>query len=138
MSQYSAAVPSDGQVRPEIKEFFERFYAVSDTPDGHEKYADMFTKDAKLIMASNGVTGREGESTPTHVSSSQDIDKGRHYQDAPWNVGEGCQALSQTSATLLFWCKLRRYHALWDRGLRVEGRQGHHGGVGCPGTLFEG
>lgn len=75
MSQYSAAVPSDGQVRPEIKEFFERFYAVSDTSDGHEKYADMFTKDAKLIMASNGVTGREGESTPTHVPSSQDINK---------------------------------------------------------------
>ncbi|CAK4032326.1 Hypothetical predicted protein [Lecanosticta acicola] len=54
MGQYSAAVPSDGQVRPEIKEFFARFYAISDTPDGHEKYADMFTKDATLIMASNG------------------------------------------------------------------------------------
>ena len=60
MSQYSASVPQGGEVKPEIKEFFERFYAISDTPDGHEKYADMFTKNAKLIMASNGVEGRDG------------------------------------------------------------------------------
>lgn len=62
MSQYSAAVPGDGQVRPEIKAFFERFYEVSDTPDGHDDYADMFTKNGKLVMGPNGVEGRDGES----------------------------------------------------------------------------
>lgn len=61
MSQYSAAVPGDGQVRPEIKAYFERFYAVSDTPDGHENYADMFTNSGKLIMGPNAVEGRDGE-----------------------------------------------------------------------------
>ncbi|KAF2159269.1 hypothetical protein M409DRAFT_60969 [Zasmidium cellare ATCC 36951] len=59
MSQYSAAVPGDGQVRPEIKAYFEQFYKVSDTPDGHETYADFFTKDGKLIMGSNTVEGRD-------------------------------------------------------------------------------
>jgi hypothetical protein len=61
MSQYSAAVPSDGQVKPAIKAFFERFYKISDTPDGHENYADQFTPDGKLIMGLNEVNGRDGE-----------------------------------------------------------------------------
>lgn len=61
MSQYSAAVPEDGQVRPDIKAFFERFYHVSDQPEGHEQYADMFTKNGQLIMASNSVAGRDGK-----------------------------------------------------------------------------
>ncbi|KAF2207435.1 hypothetical protein CERZMDRAFT_107761 [Cercospora zeae-maydis SCOH1-5] len=59
MSQYSASVPADGTVKPEIRSFFETFYAISDTPDGHERYADQFTPDGVLIMASNKVQGRE-------------------------------------------------------------------------------
>ncbi|KAK4635397.1 hypothetical protein CLAFUW4_00642 [Fulvia fulva] len=59
MSQHSASAPQAGEVKPEIKAFFERFYAISDTPDDHEKYADMFTENAKLIMASNAVEGRD-------------------------------------------------------------------------------
>lgn len=62
MSQYSAAVPGDGQVRPEIKAYFERFYEISDTPDAHETYADFFTKDGKLTMGSNTFEGRDGKS----------------------------------------------------------------------------
>lgn len=60
MSQYTASVPPDGQVRPEIVEYFERFYAVSDTPDAHDKYAQLFTKDAKLIMGPAESNGRAG------------------------------------------------------------------------------
>lgn len=60
MSQYTAAVPSDGQVKPEIKTFFEDFYKISDTPNDHEKYAECFTKDAKLIMGPNEANGRDG------------------------------------------------------------------------------
>lgn len=60
MSQYAASVPADGSVKPEIKSYYERFYEVSDTPDAHSRYADMFTKDGKLIMASNEANGRDG------------------------------------------------------------------------------
>lgn len=59
MSQYTASVPDDGQVKPEIRSYFERFYEVSDTPDAHEKYAEQYTKDATLIMGPSEVKGRE-------------------------------------------------------------------------------
>ena len=62
MGQYTAEVASDELVKPEITKYFETFYATSDTPDGHDKYAASFTKDAKLIMASNAVQGRDGMS----------------------------------------------------------------------------
>lgn len=83
MSQYSASVPADGAVKPEIKTFFEKFYAVSDTPDGHEKYADFFTKDGVLIMASNKVEGRDSmfslpSSTRSILTLFVDIIKMRH------------------------------------------------------------
>jgi hypothetical protein len=69
MSQYTASVPSDGQVKPEIRSFFEEFYKVSDTPDALEKYADQFTKGGKLIMGPNEVNGRDG-TWPTSAPSS--------------------------------------------------------------------
>ncbi|EMD00606.1 hypothetical protein BAUCODRAFT_135403 [Baudoinia panamericana UAMH 10762] len=59
MSQYQAAVPSDGSVKHEIRKYYEEFYATSDTPDAHEKYAAGFTRDAKLIMASNEANGTQ-------------------------------------------------------------------------------
>lgn len=61
MSQYSASTPSDGQVRPEIKEFFETFFKISDTPDAHELYSEQFTKNGKLIMGPNEGNGRAGK-----------------------------------------------------------------------------
>jgi len=42
-----------------IKTFFEEFYNTSDTPDAHDKYADSFTQDATLVMASKKGVGRE-------------------------------------------------------------------------------
>ena len=68
MSQYIASVPSDGQVKPEIVRFYESFYKISDTADGHENYADQFTEDAKLIMASNETSGRDGISLVLHTT----------------------------------------------------------------------
>jgi hypothetical protein len=59
-SQYTASVPSGDLVKPEIVAFYEKFYEISDTASAHEQYADSFTKDGKLIMASNETTGREG------------------------------------------------------------------------------
>ena len=61
MSQYTASTPGDGQVKPEIKSFFEKFYEISDTPSDHEKYAEQFTKNGKLIMGPNESNGRGGE-----------------------------------------------------------------------------
>lgn len=63
MSQYAASTPGDGQVRPEIKSFFEKFYEISDTPSDHELYAKQFTKNGKLIMGPNESNGRDGKST---------------------------------------------------------------------------
>ena len=61
MSQYTAAIPDDGQVRTEIREFFKKFYEVSDSPSDHERYAEQFTKGGKLIMGPNEVNGRDGK-----------------------------------------------------------------------------
>jgi hypothetical protein len=57
-SQYPPAVEFD----PEYKKFFENFYATSDRAEAHEEYAQCFTKDAVLVMASKRVVGREGSS----------------------------------------------------------------------------
>lgn len=59
MSGYTSTYP-DLSVDPAIKKYFEEFYQISDTPNGHEKYADFITKDGKIIMASKTVQGRSG------------------------------------------------------------------------------
>lgn len=59
MSQYTASVPGDGQVREEIKAFFEKFYQVSDSPSAHDEYATFFTKNGVLIMGPNETSGRD-------------------------------------------------------------------------------
>jgi hypothetical protein len=57
---YKSQYPIGVQVDDGIKAFFEEFYKTSDTPDAHEKYADSFTGDATLILASKKGVGREG------------------------------------------------------------------------------
>lgn len=57
---YKSEYPAGIQIDDGIREYFEEFYKTSDTPDVHEKYADSFTKDATLIMASKKGVGREG------------------------------------------------------------------------------
>ncbi|KAL1639101.1 hypothetical protein SLS58_008303 [Diplodia intermedia] len=54
-SEYPAGIDFD----PAYKQFFEDFYATSDTPGAHDKYADNFTDDATLIMASKTAKGRD-------------------------------------------------------------------------------
>lgn len=63
MSQYTASIPSDGQVRPEIQSFFSTFFKISDTPGDHAAYANSFTKNGTLIMGPNETSGHDGEST---------------------------------------------------------------------------
>lgn len=62
MSVYASTYPTSTPFDPAYKQFFEDFYAVSDTPDAHEKYVDQYTQDAVLIMASKKVQGRDGTS----------------------------------------------------------------------------
>ena len=57
---YKSEYPAGVQVDEGIKAFFEEFYQTSDKPGEHEKYADSFTKDATLIVASKKGVGREG------------------------------------------------------------------------------
>jgi len=54
-------------VNPGIKQFFEKFYQISDTADAHEQYADSFTADGTLIMASAKLQGRDGTRALTKV-----------------------------------------------------------------------
>lgn len=61
MNAYASEYPSV-EFDPAFKQFFEDFYATSDTPDAHNKYTTFFTKDATLIMASKQVKGCEGTS----------------------------------------------------------------------------
>lgn len=63
MSSYASQYP-DLTIDPAIKQFFEEFYKISDTPDAHEKYAESFTEDATLVMASKTVKGRSGMTAP--------------------------------------------------------------------------
>lgn len=60
MASYTSEYPGF-QFDPAYKKFFEDFYALSDTPGSHDKYADSYTEDATLIMASKKGKGREGE-----------------------------------------------------------------------------
>ncbi|EON63447.1 hypothetical protein W97_02675 [Coniosporium apollinis CBS 100218] len=57
MTSYTSDYPST-DFDADFKKFFEEFYATSDTPDAHDKYADSFTEDATLIMASKKAKGR--------------------------------------------------------------------------------
>ncbi|KAF1958281.1 hypothetical protein CC80DRAFT_490887 [Byssothecium circinans] len=59
MASYTSEYPSSVTFDPAYQKFFENFYAVSDTPDAHEKYVDSFSKDATLIMASKRAKGSE-------------------------------------------------------------------------------
>lgn len=58
-SQYTAELPAI-PIDPTIPKFFENFYHISDTPHAHERYADSFTDDATMILASRKAVGREG------------------------------------------------------------------------------
>ena len=57
---YTSPYPPGVEVDSGIKQFFEDFYRTSDTPDTPEKWADKFTDDAVLIMASKKGVGRDG------------------------------------------------------------------------------
>ncbi|KAF4555508.1 Hypothetical protein D9617_2g054690 [Elsinoe fawcettii] len=59
MAQYKSSWPSNLENDPAYVSFFENFYKISDTPDAHDQYADQFTSDATLIMASKKVQGRD-------------------------------------------------------------------------------
>lgn len=83
MAQYEASVPEDGSLKAGIASFFEAFYAISDTADAHEQYADYFTRDAKLIMASKETSGRQGILSPMDVMRQQKLTRiPRHHRDA--------------------------------------------------------
>ncbi|TVY44120.1 hypothetical protein LOCC1_G003999 [Lachnellula occidentalis] len=51
-SSYQSKFPPNVSVQKGIAEYFENFYKTSDTPDAHGKYAESFTKNATMIMAS--------------------------------------------------------------------------------------
>ncbi|KAK0260557.1 hypothetical protein LTS09_004854 [Friedmanniomyces endolithicus] len=88
MSQYTAKVPSGDLVKPEIRSFYESFYAVSDTPDAHEKYATFFTQNARLIMASNEANGRD-EILSMRKGMWEKVAKRSHKPEKIFSFGPG-------------------------------------------------
>ena len=64
MSSYTSKYPSSVPFDPAFKHFFEDFYAVSDTPDAHDRYVACFTENATLTMASKTAKGSEREFFP--------------------------------------------------------------------------
>ena len=60
MSFYVAEIPDGVFFDPEYRKFLKDFYATSDIPGAHEKYANQFTLDATVIMASHRVKGTTG------------------------------------------------------------------------------
>lgn len=63
---YQAEYPSDVPFNPQIRQFLEKFYAISDTADAHEQYADSFTENATLVMGAKTAQGRPGSSICPH------------------------------------------------------------------------
>lgn len=57
---YQSEYPSGVSVDPEIVQFFEDFYRISDTPGAHDQYVDLFTSDATFKLASKQAIGQEG------------------------------------------------------------------------------
>jgi len=55
---YTSEYP-DVPINPAIRQFFEKFYEISDTPDAHEQYANCFSPNATLIMASKRGQGSD-------------------------------------------------------------------------------
>ncbi|CAF9940339.1 MAG: hypothetical protein ALECFALPRED_008524 [Alectoria fallacina] len=60
MDQYKSSYLSTPEVPSSLRQFFETFYKISDTPEAHDKYVDCFTKDAVIIMARGNVEGCDG------------------------------------------------------------------------------
>ncbi|CAI6084193.1 hypothetical protein V2G26_020211 [Clonostachys chloroleuca] len=63
---YKSDYPSDLTTDPEIVQFFEDFYKTSDTPGAHDKYVDLFTKDAQFVLASKRSVGHDEITTTRH------------------------------------------------------------------------
>jgi hypothetical protein len=59
--QYTSAFPPSLALHPGLQSFFQSFYKVSDDPSAHIAYADHFTEDAVVIMASKRVEGQAGK-----------------------------------------------------------------------------
>lgn len=92
-----ASVPSDGSIPPEIVEYFSKFYQFSDSPPSsapttgggnHEEYADFFTPDGTIIMASNRVQGRE-EIIKLRQGMWEKVAKRSHVPKQLFGLGKG-------------------------------------------------
>ena len=83
MDQYKSSYPSTPEVPSSLRQFFETFYKISDTPEAHDKYVDCFTKDAVIIMARGNVEGCDGESlslSPTALLAIHMIERKKKCQ----------------------------------------------------------
>ncbi|CAD6579875.1 MAG: hypothetical protein ASARMPRED_009282 [Alectoria sarmentosa] len=78
MDQYQSSYPTVPQVPSSLRQFFETFYRISDTPEAHDKYVGCFTKDAVIIMASAKVEGSDGVLSLRHKMWSAVSSRSHH------------------------------------------------------------
>lgn len=58
---YKSDYPADSTINDGIRQFFQTFYEISDTPDAHDTYANQFTKDATFILGTKKSYGHDGK-----------------------------------------------------------------------------
>lgn len=73
-SGYEPTWPKDLGISPmpaaSIFQFITRFFQVSDNPDLTEEWLSFFGEEAKVVMGDKVAEGKDGTSTPIHLSLS--------------------------------------------------------------------
>ncbi len=100
---YKSEYPQGVQVDDGIKAFFEEFYKTSDTTDAHEKYADSFTKDATIIVASKKAVGSEGMKSMFSYRNSLSHIPTRNPKTQKRHVDDNCFETTHSPQDLPIW-----------------------------------
>ena len=58
---------------PAVKDFVEKYYAVSNDADVHDDYAALFTSDGEFSMNEKKAKGTDGSSSPQSFPSTPPI-----------------------------------------------------------------
>ncbi|EFX03935.1 hypothetical protein CMQ_863 [Grosmannia clavigera kw1407] len=73
MAYIDAKLPQDcGPIAGPVQ-FFNDFYRISDTPEAHTEYCDMFSPDATFILASKTIVGSEADHTPEAILRTRQL-----------------------------------------------------------------
>jgi hypothetical protein len=80
----------DLEIDPAIKDFFEKFYALSDDEDAHGAYADSFADEATLIMGSKSAKNKSSDYRDPSSGSGASVDMEQRYPGLPEGHVDSC------------------------------------------------